>query len=137
MKKKTTSLGMKLVAFLAMLMLFCIPAYAGVVEEVGEYEIYPTPQNVTYGDKEMQLTDQVKLTIGSGIDSYTKTRITDTLNVLKLTGNESAASDKTELIVGVYGSGDAADTYGKANGAVAAPLTTTILICCMLRAVKL
>ena len=67
MKKKTTSLGMKLVAFLAMLMLFCIPAYAGVVEEAGEYEIYPTPQNVTYGDKEMQLTDQVKLTIGSGI----------------------------------------------------------------------
>ena len=44
---------MKLVAFLAMLMLFCIPAYAGVVEEAGEYEIYPTPQNVTYGDKEM------------------------------------------------------------------------------------
>lgn len=51
MKKKTTSLGMKLVAFLAMLMLFCIPAYAGVVEEAGEYEIYPTPQNVTYGDQ--------------------------------------------------------------------------------------
>lgn len=68
----------------------------------------------------MQLTDQVKLSIGSDIDDYTKTRITDTLNVLKLTGNESAASDKTELIVGVYGSGDAADTYGKANGAVQA-----------------
>ena len=33
MKKKTTSLGMKLVAFLAMLMLFCIPAYAGVVRD--------------------------------------------------------------------------------------------------------
>ena len=29
MKKKTTSLGMKLVAFLAMLMLFCIPVSAG------------------------------------------------------------------------------------------------------------
>ena len=120
MKKKTTSLGMKLVAFLAMLMLFCIPVSAGVKETAGEYEIYPTPQETTYGDKEMQLTDQVKLSIGSDIDDYTKTRITDTLNVLKLTGNESAASDKTELIVGVYGSGDAADTYGKANGAVQA-----------------
>lgn len=120
MKKKTTSLGMKLVAFLAMLMLFCIPVSAGVKETAGEYEIYPTPQEITYGDKEMQLTDQVKLSIGSDIDDYTKTRITDTLNVLKLTGNESAASDKTELIVGVYGSGDAADTYGKANGAVQA-----------------
>ena len=120
MKKKTRSLSVKFFAFLAMLLFFCIPAYAGVVEETGEYEIYPTPQNVTYGDKEMQLTDQVKLTIGSGIDSYTKTRITDTLNVLKLTGNENAAADKTELIVGVYGSGDEADTYGKANGAVAA-----------------
>ena len=111
---------MKLVAFLAMLMLFCIPVSAGVKETAGEYEIYPTPQEITYGDKEMQLTDQVKLSIGSDIDDYTKTRITDTLNVLKLTGNESAASDKTELIVGVYGSGDAADTYGKANGAVQA-----------------
>ena len=101
MKKKTTSLGMKLVAFLAMLMLFCIPVSAGVKETAGEYEIYPTPQEITYGDKEMQLTDQVKLSIGSDIDDYTKTRITDTLNVLKLTGNERAASDKTELIVGV------------------------------------
>lgn len=42
MKKKTTSLGMKLVAFLAMLMLFCIPAYAGVVEEAGEYDLPDT-----------------------------------------------------------------------------------------------
>ena len=39
MKKKTTSLGMKLVAFLAMLMLFCIPVSAGVKETAGEYEI--------------------------------------------------------------------------------------------------
>ena len=76
MKKKTTSLGMKLVAFLAMLMLFCIPVSAGVKETAGEYEIYPTPQEITYGDKEMQLTDQVKLSIGSDIDDYTKTRIT-------------------------------------------------------------
>ena len=37
MKKKTTSLGMKLVAFLAMLMLFCIPVSAGVKETAGEY----------------------------------------------------------------------------------------------------
>lgn len=35
MKKKTTSLGMKLVAFLAMLMLFCIPVSAGVKETAG------------------------------------------------------------------------------------------------------
>lgn len=51
MKKKTTSLGMKLVAFLAMLMLFCIPVSAGVKETAGEYEIYPTPQEITYGDQ--------------------------------------------------------------------------------------
>ena len=63
---------MKLVAFLAMLMLFCIPAYAGVVEEAGEYEIYPTPQNVTYGDKEMQLTVLVNQSFGCDIDDYTK-----------------------------------------------------------------
>lgn len=120
MKKKMTSLGMKLFAFLAMLVLFCVPVSAGVKEAAGEYEIYPTPQEITYGDKTMQLTDQVKLMIGSDIDEYTKTRITDTLDVLKLTGSESAAADKTNLIVGVYGSGDAADTYGKANGAIAA-----------------
>lgn len=48
MKKKTTSLGMKLVAFLAMLMLFCIPVSAGVKETAGEYEIYPTPQGTAY-----------------------------------------------------------------------------------------
>ena len=129
MKKKTTSLGMKLVAFLAMLMLFCIPVSAGVKETAGEYEIYPTPQEITYGDKEMQLTDQVKLSIGSDIDDYTKTRITDTLNVLKLTGNESAASDKTELVFMVPGMQQILTE--KQTERFRRPLIITMLICCM------
>lgn len=109
--------GIRILAFAALLLLFCIPVSAGVPEGAGEYEIYPAPQNITYGTQKVTLTDEVKLSIGDEIDSYTKDRITETLDVLGLKGSVSAGAGKTSLVVGVYGSGDEADAYGKANGA--------------------
>ena len=92
-----------------------IPASAGVEEADGEYEIYPTPQNFVYGSGTTDLTDEVNVTCGDAIDDYTKTRIEDTLAVLGLQQAESDAEGNTKLTVGVYGSDDEADTYGKSH----------------------
>lgn len=92
-----------------------IPASAGVEEADGEYEIYPTPQSFVYGSGTTDLTDEVNVTCGDAIDDYTKTRIEDTLAVLGLQQAESDAEGNTKLTVGVYGSDDEADTYGKSH----------------------
>lgn len=96
---------------LTMLLVFCIPAFAGIQEGSGEYEIYPTPQDIVYGDGNTTLTNQVDVVCGQGIDSYTQKRIGDTLDVLNLSKSTTASSSNTKLIVGIYDSGDAADAY--------------------------
>lgn len=109
------------------LLLFCSPVYAGVQENSGEYEIYPTPQEVTYGTGTTSMTHYVNVTCGSSIDEYTKTRIEDALEVqglLQAWSPDEIKDDNTRLIVGVYGSGDAADVYGKSHGADASVFTS-------------
>ena len=115
--RKGKTWGIRLLAFMAMLLLFCIPVSAGVKEGAEEYEIYPTPQKITYGTQKVALTDEINLSIGDRIDSYTRERITETLDILGLKESASRTEGKTSFLVGVYGSGDEADLYGKANGA--------------------
>ena len=74
--------GVRVLTVLAVMIAFCLPVYAGVQEAEGEYEIYPTPQNIEYGSASMALTEKVTVNFGEEIDSYTKTRVGDTLNVL-------------------------------------------------------
>lgn len=107
--------GFRIVTVLAVLLAFCLPVYAGVQEADGEYEVYPTPQSVEYASGSTALTQRVTVEVGDAIDSYTQTRIEDTLAVLGLTKATSGAAN-TRLIVGVYGTGDAADTYGITHG---------------------
>lgn len=117
--KKGAGWCIRILAMLSMLLVFSVPVSAGKAEGADEYEIYPTPQEITYQEGTVSLTDEIKLNIGSGVDTYTQTRIEKTLEVLGLTGSADAGADKTALTVGIYGSGDAADTYARANGAEA------------------
>lgn len=112
--------GFHILGVLALMLVFCFPVSAGVQEAEGEYEIYPTPQSVEYGTGAVTLTDKVNVVIGDTVDSYTKTRISETLKVLGLEQNTAAAAGSTNLIVGVYGTDDAADAYGDAHGVNAA-----------------
>lgn len=98
-----------------LLLAFCVPAYAGVQEADGEYEVYPTPQNMVYGNGTTALTDQVDVTFGEGIDTYTRDRVDVVLEAHDLTKSTSAAADHLKLTVGIYGSNDAADVYGKSH----------------------
>jgi len=114
--KSGKRIGFHILSILALVLAFCLPVSAGVQEGKGEYEIYPTPQNVEYGTGTVTLTDKVNVTTGDAIDSYTKTRIDATLEVLGLKKNTSAVTGNTNLIVGVYNSKDAADTWGASHG---------------------
>lgn len=118
--KKSKKFGIHILGLLVMLFAFVLPVSAGVKEGAGEYEIYPTPQDIVYGTDTMSLTDKVNVTVGDGIDDYTKVKIDVALQELKLEKSTTADEKNTKLIVGVYGSDDAADAFGKANGADAA-----------------
>lgn len=111
--KSRKKAGFYVLSILVLALAFCVPAAAGVQDVDGEYEIYPTPQSIEYGDGALTFQSGVKVTYGDAVDDYTKTRVADTLAVLDLNEQAGAA---TNLIVGVYGSKDAADLYGEGHG---------------------
>ena len=112
-KKK---LGLGFLGVFMLVMAFCIPTAAGVVEGDGEYEIYPTPHLAEYaGTATTTLTSQVDVTCGSAIDQYTKNRITDTLDVLGLKESTAPAAANTKLIVDVYSEGSYDSQLGTAE----------------------
>lgn len=103
--------GFYFFSVLMLLLAFCIPVLAGVEEADGEYEVYPTPQEITYESGTTELTQEVDVICTDAIDSYTKDRIEKTLAVKGLKESAAPSASNTKLIVGVYGSGDAADAY--------------------------
>lgn len=108
--------GIRVLSVFVLMLAFCLPVSAGVQEGEGEYEIYPTPQDIVYGDGTVTLTDQINVTYGDAIDEYTKTRVSDTLEVLELEQSATSVAANTNLIVGVYGeSGDPAAAYGASH----------------------
>ena len=85
----------------------------GPVEPTGNYQIYPIPQKVTDEEGTVDITDTINVVKGDGIDTVTKNRIDEVLKDNGLTAEYGAerAEGKTNLYVGINGSGDAADTY--------------------------
>ena len=74
--------GVYFAGLFVLLLAFFIPAAAATREGENEYEIYPTPQAVTYDSGATVLTTEVDITYGEGIDSYTQNKAEQALNVL-------------------------------------------------------
>lgn len=97
---------------LACLCMFGAPSVARAAE--GDYQIYPTPQAISYAQGEVKLDKKATTVVESGIDAETKARLDETL---KLKGIEATASETvpqgkgTAVLVGVKGSKGAVDTY--------------------------
>ena len=97
---------------LACLCMFGAPSVARAAE--GDYQIYPTPQAISYAQGEVKLEKKATTVVESGIDAETKTRLDETL---KLKGIETTASETvpqgkgTAVLVGVKGSKGVVDTY--------------------------
>lgn len=81
-----------------------------------EYQIYPTPHEMTYQDGEFIIKD-VNIVYDSGIDEATKNRMTEVLSI-KGKSESAAVTDakvdgKTNILAGIYGSNGYVDKYVK------------------------
>ena len=76
------------------------------------YQIYPTPQSMTMTYETAPLTETVNVTYGADIDDVTKARVEEVLSEHGMSISEDGADESlTRVLVGVNGSGDAADAY--------------------------
>ena len=78
-----------------------------------EYEIYPIPQSITYGEGALTLGKEANVVFEEGIDEATKNRL---LEVLSLKGishevSEEIKEDKTNFLVGINDSKGIVDNY--------------------------
>lgn len=79
-----------------------------------QYEIYPNPHVINYTGGEYIVKNQVNVVLESGIDQYTKDRLDEVLelkNITSYTTSESVVTGKTNILVGIDGSGEYVDTY--------------------------
>lgn len=104
--------------FLILSSITLIPVNATTVQAVEtEYEIYPTPHKVTYAQGSFIMRKEVNVVVESKIDQETRNHIRA---VLALKDKTVSVSDqkvegKTNLFVGINGSGEYVDTYAQQN----------------------
>lgn len=70
--------------------------------EETEYELYPLPQEITYGTDNSNLPSTVNAYFGAGIDTYTVDRAEQALSHGGLTMNQVDAAENAQLIVEIY-----------------------------------
>ena len=81
-----------------------------------EYEIYPNPQSIIYLDKELKITDKVDMHLGGGIDKATENHVYDAFSKIdSLVYKNGVVGGRTKIYVGVYNSGDIADTLARSG----------------------
>ena len=118
----------KLIAMLLCLAMIggMLPMGAAAVEDETVYTLYPTPHTITYGEGSFELAD-INAIYGEGIDEYTEARLVETAELCGLSVTEAeAAEGKTNVYVGIYGSGDAVESYILSNYTVDAALFAKI-----------
>lgn len=107
-----------------MTMIISIFSQVGTVHAaMPEYEIYPKPHKITYENSDFILREKVNVVYESGIDSYTKARLKEVTDIKSLsisTSDKLMEEDEkvTNILVGVYHSGEYVDDYVKSNNTV-------------------
>lgn len=78
-----------------------------------EYEIYPTVQSITYGDKNSTISGKYNIVYESKIDSYTKNKAIEVLSRknVKASIGDDISTEKGNLLLGVYSSKEKDDSY--------------------------
>lgn len=118
--KRVLSVLLSLAMVLASVQLGSLVPSSAVKAEEGEkeYEIYPTPHELTYGDGELSLGTEVNVVFEETIDEATKQKLSDILDSKGITHQESSvqAAELTNILVGTYGSGGSADQFLESAG---------------------
>ena len=113
-----TTLRRSLALVLALvLVFFCMPTFTGLVQAAPvEYEIYPTPHLMEYLDGTYIIRNEVNVVYDNGIDQATKDRLEEIVALksdLTLTESQAIVPGKTNILVGIDGSGGYVDTYAE------------------------
>ncbi|XCB29358.1 beta-N-acetylglucosaminidase domain-containing protein [Arcanobacterium hippocoleae] len=94
---------------------FLLPMGASAAEVA--YQLYPTPQQISYGDGSFTLGAKANVVVEDGIDAETKARLDEVLKLKNITKEASNAATeevgKTQILVGINGSDKAVDKYVK------------------------
>ena len=100
-----------------------LPMGVYAVEDETTYTLYPTPHSIAYHEGSFELKD-INVRYGTGVDDATKTRLAETAALRSLSVTEAGAADseKTNVYVAVYGSGDEVESHILANYTVDAAL---------------
>lgn len=80
-----------------------------------QYEIYPTPQKAVYGAEGFIIRPEVNVVFDSSVDEATRAHLNDVLAMKEksVTVSEERVTGKTNILVGINGSGEYAETYIK------------------------
>lgn len=102
---------------LSFVVAFCTLSITSVKAEETSYTIYPTPHDVSYNGKSFTLSDEMNVVYSDGIDKYTESHVNDVLKILNKSGTEgqNVISNKTNVLVGIYGKDDAVNKYFNDN----------------------
>ncbi len=108
----------KTMKFLLACMLVCTGVMGNVqitkaAQELINYEIYPKPQDISYGNQQITLSDTVNVVYDNEIDAETRARMKEVTDILglKLKENSEAQEGLTNIFVGVKGTKDKASSY--------------------------
>ena len=80
---------------------------------VQEYEIYPVPQHSEYKESSFSVGDNVNVIFESGVDIYTRNRLTEILKNQNITFqvSDDMVEGKTNVLIGINDSGELVDNY--------------------------
>ncbi len=94
----------------------CITSVSAENAQTG-YEIYPTPHTIVYDGGDFILRSAVNVVYEDGIDSYTKDRLNEVMDLKDLDvscSNEAVSTSiSTNVLVGIYDSNGYVDQYVK------------------------
>ena len=99
----------------------------GEMEEA-EYELYPLPQEITYGTDNSNLPSTVNAYFGAGIDTYTVDRAEQALSHGGLTMNQVDAAENAQLIVEIYSETGNNAIFGDVNASLFAKIDAYLLV---------
>ncbi len=94
-----------------------IPAKPAEAAET-EYEIYPSPHVIEYGQGDYIIKNDVNIVYESGIDQDTKNRLKEAMDLkadITATESEEIVEGKTNILVGIAGSQEYVDAYADKN----------------------
>ena len=78
-----------------------------------EYEIYPIPQSIEYGDGNVNLQSKANVIFEDGIDDATKNRLFEVLSIkgIEYEVGTEIKNDRTNFLVGINNSNGVVDNY--------------------------